>query len=296
MNFRQIEIFREIMRTGSITAAAQNLLISQPAVSKQLGLLERTLNLRLFERIRGRLRPTVEAQVLFEHAERMFDTMDNVTRLARDLATARYGEVVIAAMPAVSGAWLPHIIEKVVRDRPDVKITLLTRSSEKILEWVESGQVDLGIAALSRPNSMATVERLFAFKSVCAMPAGHRLARRRAVSDTDIVGERLISVAPLDVPTAARPNSNLHGTTSGVPPIVVELSSIACQLVARGLGIAIVDELTANHMRDERIAVRPYTPQINSDIFLLRSTLRRASNIVEGVVEAIKTNPPKEWT
>lgn len=76
MNARQLEIFRAIMRDGSVTAAANSLAVSQPGVSKVLHHLESQAGYKLFERIGGRLVPTMEAHLIYEDADRVFRELE----------------------------------------------------------------------------------------------------------------------------------------------------------------------------------------------------------------------------
>ncbi|MFT4185399.1 MAG: LysR family transcriptional regulator, partial [Rhizobium sp.] len=91
MNPRQLEIFRAIMRDGTLTAAANSLGISQPAASKFLHHLEDQLGYTLFDRIGGRLVPTMEANLLFADADRVFREIEALKSLARDIGARKIG-------------------------------------------------------------------------------------------------------------------------------------------------------------------------------------------------------------
>lgn len=91
MNIRQLEVFRAVMRDGTITAAANSLGISQPAVSKLLAYLEDQLGYPLFDRIGGRLVPTTDAHILYGDAHRVFRQLEALSSLARDVGANRVG-------------------------------------------------------------------------------------------------------------------------------------------------------------------------------------------------------------
>ncbi len=78
MNARHLEVFRAIMRQGSLTAAAESLHVSQPAVSKVLRHFEAKIGYRLFERVGSRLVPTAEAHLLFHDADRIFREIEGL--------------------------------------------------------------------------------------------------------------------------------------------------------------------------------------------------------------------------
>src|SRR5256885_14278482 len=89
MRLRHIEVFNAVMQTGSVSAAARLINITQPAVSRTLQHAELQLGFALFQRARGRLTPTNEALALFPHIEKLFEQLDEVQRLADNL---RHGQ------------------------------------------------------------------------------------------------------------------------------------------------------------------------------------------------------------
>ena len=88
MRLRHIEVFNAIMLTGSVSAAARLINITQPAVSRTLQHAEIQLGFSLFQRAKGRLTATTEALTLYPHIERLFAQLDEVQRLAANLRTA----------------------------------------------------------------------------------------------------------------------------------------------------------------------------------------------------------------
>ena len=112
INHRQLEAFRAVMEAGTVTVAAERLYITQPAVSRLIQDLESALALTLFERRRGRLAPTVEAQALYEEVERSFSGLDKIAQAAADIRSLSRGTLRIAAMPALALGFLPRTIKK----------------------------------------------------------------------------------------------------------------------------------------------------------------------------------------
>ena len=99
MNLRQLEVFYAIMQAGSVTAAARNLNITQPAVSNVLKHAEQQLEFKLFQRIAGRLHPTPEASDLLPDVSEMFGRVGTLNRLVQDIRDGRSGRLVIATAP-----------------------------------------------------------------------------------------------------------------------------------------------------------------------------------------------------
>ena len=107
LTHRQIEFFRAVMATGQVTRAAQSLHTSQPTVSRELARLEQVLQLRLFDRIRGRLQPTARALALHEEVERSYVGLDRIAATAQALRQFAHARVSIACLPALAHALLP---------------------------------------------------------------------------------------------------------------------------------------------------------------------------------------------
>lgn len=102
VNLRHIEIFHAVMTTGNLTEAAQMLHTSQPTVSRELARFEKVLELKLFERTRGRLHPTVQGLRLFEEVQRSWYGLDRIVSAAESLREFRQGELSIVCLPVFS--------------------------------------------------------------------------------------------------------------------------------------------------------------------------------------------------
>src|SRR5204863_5653843 len=135
---RQLETLYAIMKAGSVTSAARNLNITQPAVSAVLKHTEQQLKMKLFERIGGRLHPTPEALALLPDLEEIFGRIDTVSRAVEELREGRTGKLVIATSPTLVNAILPQAV------------AALRRSSPKVSIIVHSLPTPLAIARVSR--------------------------------------------------------------------------------------------------------------------------------------------------
>src|SRR5579875_64147 len=124
MNLRQCEVFRAVMEAGTVTAAAERLHVSQPAISKILAQLEQELGFRVFLRQRQRLLPTPEAQALYQEVRRAFVGLDYLTRFAADLRDLRQGHLVLAASHAVCSFYLPGVVAGFLRDHPGLSVSM----------------------------------------------------------------------------------------------------------------------------------------------------------------------------
>ncbi|MCY4127568.1 MAG: LysR family transcriptional regulator, partial [Pseudomonas sp.] len=124
MNFKQIETFRAVMLSGSMTAAAQALHTSQPNVSRLIAQLERANGFKLFERVGGRLLPTDEGAQFFADVERAFIGLHSLETSAEHLKRGGTGQLRIGAVPSLTHGLLPKIIQRFRQQNPHVHISI----------------------------------------------------------------------------------------------------------------------------------------------------------------------------
>ena len=132
MDYRQLDMFQAVLTLGSITEAARHLGVTQPAVSLAMRKLERDVGFPLFRRDGRRLVPTAEARHLSSEAFRVLADFRHLTETAAGISAAQSGTLTIATNPSPAIAWLPTIAAAFRRERPQVRLRLLTRSSEDV--------------------------------------------------------------------------------------------------------------------------------------------------------------------
>lgn len=154
MNFRQMETFRAVMLTGSISQAAKQLYRTQPAVSMVISSLEKQIGFELFERRKKRLYPTPEANYLYNEIEAIFTRINDVSQTLQDIQNKQYGFLRIGCMPGPSNFFMPDLVADFLEEHPKVQASLQTRTSDAVREWVNSGK-----KTRSRKNKKTTKQR-----------------------------------------------------------------------------------------------------------------------------------------
>lgn len=284
---RQLEAFHAVMGSGSVTRAAELLRVSQPAVTKLVQGLEAETGLRLFDRIRRRLRPTREAQRLHVEVERLFLTMNRIEHVANEIRSLGTGELHVAALPSLGLRLLPRALTAFRRSRPGVNVALTVTSSQNVVEMVQAGQVDLGFA-LVVAHSPAVAARPFArLPGMVVMPLDHPLAARPVLSPEDLTDESFVLLGREDS-SRFLIDDLFHQRGIAVQSVVqTQLCAVACEFVAAGAGISIVDPVTAWHFRD-RLAVRPIEPTLYFEILMVTAISRPGSAMIDGFVGTVQ--------
>jgi len=278
IRLRQLEAFRAVAQAGSMTRAAQQLDISQPAVSRLLASFSETVGFPLFERQGGRLVPTQEARYLLREVGRLLDGIDHIHQLTQELSARKAGHLRIACLPGFATSHLPAVLARFLRDRPGVSVTLEPDRPERILEWIIGEQYDCGITDGFEGHPAVECETV-AMRTVCILPRGHELEARSEVWPEDLAGERMIHTRRDSV--FFRELSEAFAARRVQIPGVIETRQFtaACMLVAEGAGVSVVSEMDARGYEDRGLTIRPFRPAVPHRLALLRPTHSRASMI-----------------
>ncbi|TIT88896.1 MAG: LysR family transcriptional regulator, partial [Mesorhizobium sp.] len=188
MRARQLEVFIAVMRAGTVTAAARMLNISQPALSQVLLHTEDELGFTLFERVKGRLRPTPEALEIFADAERLSAGLEGLRRKTTDLRLGRTGLVRVAASPPPAMAILPRAFTKFRAQHPDILLRSNIAPIAAIIDMLRAGDASLGVAMDDRLPPDIDAEVMGSIGFACLLPAGHALQKKTELTLADLVG------------------------------------------------------------------------------------------------------------
>lgn len=190
MNLQQLTVFREIMKSGSISQAARNLHRTQPAVSASLKTLESDLGMTLFLREGRRLVPVPEAHYLLSEASEVLDRLKTAEQNLTALRDRMEGSLRIVAMPGPSSFLLPEFISDFIMDRPGVQVTLSTRSSPQVRNLIAAQSFDIGFCD---PTGATDAVSLYLNEEIrcnclCALSDTHPLADHEVVTAKDLDG------------------------------------------------------------------------------------------------------------
>lgn len=266
MNLRQIEVFRAVMLTGSISAASKLLYVSQPAISRLMSHTEQRLGLELFRRVKGRLYPTPEARRLLGEVNAVYEGIERVNEIAEDLATNRTGSLRISCSPNLGQTVLPRAIASFRAVHPAVRIVVRTQIPGNMLRALLSGQAELAVSnmPLTHPNLESRL--LVKNPMVALVPAGHRLSGRSYVRPAELAGEPLIGYGA-DMPFGLLVREMFGSDSDDIDMrIEVEQAHVARALAQAGAGIALVDAMTVFGQDWPNIVAIPIRTKVNASV------------------------------
>lgn len=286
MNFRQVDAFRAVMQTGSMTVAAGQLHTSQPNVSRAVAQLQRETGLKLFARVGLRLVPTPEAQALLQEIDRVYLGMQTIRDAAERIRVYGVGGLRVAVSSALANGLVPHAIEAFRAARPQATVNVLVAESATICRWVSGGYCDVGLAAQVALPQEVRGDLVHADRAVCIVPGAHRLARRRKVTPADLAGESFISLPSYD--PAREAIDRLFKPEVRRLEIEVAQASAICVMVGRGLGVSLMSPRLHDALSVAGVKAIPFEPAILFKCYSVRAKQRPEQALVEDFLAAVR--------
>lgn len=281
INVKQLQIFRAVMRSGTISAAARQLNVSQPAVTKMLQGLEETVGRPLFARVKGRIYPTAEARLLFSEVDRLFGDLDQLESYAREIRDAQVGHITVAAVTTLATSLAADAVRSFLNRRPKLQVEVRGLASRAVIDQVLYNQAEIGLVDQPWAETYADldIQPLCETELVCVMPKGHTLAHRSELRPADLVDVPLISFSEATgIGMALRRVFREQGLPDTIA-VVTNQTLTACALVRAGAGLALVDpfQLATGSFPD--LIGRPFAPRIGLNPCIVLSRTRPQSQL-----------------
>lgn len=285
ISLRHIEIFHAVMTTGNLTEAAALLNTSQPTVSRELARCEKLLDLQLFERLRGRLYPTVQGLRLFEEVQRSYYGLDRIVSAAEGIRQFEQAQLSIACLPVFSQSLLPAVCKPFLDRYPDVSFNIVPQESPLLEEWLSAQRHDLGLTENTQTPAGTERQTLLTLNEVCVLPAGHPLAAKKRLTPQDFSGLSFISLSATD--SYRQLLDALFTGQQVARRLVMETHSAAsvCSMVREGAGVSIVNPLTALDYAEHGVILREFSVAVPFTVSLIRPLHRPASALVTTFTE-----------
>ena len=146
MNIDQLKAFHKVARTGSFTRAADELFLTQPAVSQQIKALEASFGITLFDRSNKKVRLSNEGEILLAYTNRLFNIFEEIEVLFDQFEDLRKGRITLGSTAVLGTYFLPRVIGRYSKKYPGIDIDLRMGNSQMVHNWLLEGGVDLGFA------------------------------------------------------------------------------------------------------------------------------------------------------
>ncbi|TCF96480.1 hypothetical protein BZM26_37415 [Paraburkholderia strydomiana] len=285
MEARQIEAFRAAAIHGGFTRGAEALGITQPALTRAIARLEASVGFPLFERGHGPARVTPEGATFLREVERRFVGVDQLRRIAQDIRNFGTGRLRITCMHVFANGVVPAALQHFRQSFPEVTISLQVRPSATVYEWVGGSRCDIGIAGPKSGFLGVEEEPFLAPAGVLAAPLSHRFARlKRAIGPKDLDGEPFLSLALEDGTRHVIDQIFVDAHVHPAIQVETQYAETLCALVAKGLGVAIVNPVVAAEVKHLPIVMRRFEPHVRFESRLLWPAAHPRTRIAEAFV------------
>ncbi len=293
MNIRQLEVFRAVVVTGGVAHAAEYLNISQPAVSRMIKNAGADLGIQLFQRLGGRLHLTDDGQRLFEEIDLLFDSIDALQKRIHDIRDAKAGSLHIVATPGLAHSVVPQALEHLMRNRPDVQVSLDIRRWANVVQHVQGSIANVGLALTRTDKPDLALIPIHMGKLVCVIPKEHPF------EELELVTPAALSGFPLIMMTRGSPLGKLIANAfdeAGVGldwRIETTYSAAAITLVRKGFGVALVDEYATLQDNIRGLSVKRFEPDTQIPAYLMYAQYKPLSKLTKLFIDAVLETIPK---
>lgn len=260
ISLRLLEIFGAMMRCETTVEAAEQLGISQPAVSNGIRQLENQLGVTLFERLHRRLEPTEEALLLFEDVRPVFGMLRNFSARARSIRHGTSGRLRVISTPPLGNTVAPTALARFLKERPDVSVAYDVRRLEHVVDAVQSGAADIGLALALERHPSVHIEVLARTHMVAIVPKAHDISRQQEVAVSDLADHGFIGLEAESRMGQMLRDAFERDDRTYEPRVEVRYCATAAVLAGAGVGAAVVDPYSAAFQLPDSLVQRPFQP------------------------------------
>jgi DNA-binding transcriptional LysR family regulator len=290
MDLRQLLTLRTVVDKGSFSHAAEELGISQPAVSFQVRSLEERIGQRLLDRSGRRVTLTDAGRVVDQHARRMLALEEELLRDVADLTDHLSGPLVLGSSTGPGELLLPHLLGRFKRENPDVEVSLVVQDTQAVCDRVLEDEIELGVVGAARPHRGLVFEPFVRDELVVICPPGHPLAGRTRIALADLAAQPLIlQQRGSGVRAVLESALRASGIRMRDLDVVLEIGLQQSVRVAvlDGLGITVISRLAVERDLAEGrlVAVEVAGAVLARDFSLVRHAGRTPSRVSEGFLD-----------
>tara|TARA_B100000686_G_C16540005_1_gene836926 strand:+ start:119 stop:979 length:861 start_codon:yes stop_codon:yes gene_type:complete len=275
------------MITGTITGAAEMMSISQPAVTRLIQELERVLGFNLFVRQGRQIVPTVEARMFFDEVETSYLGLDQLNQSAVNIREHKEGCLRVVTIASVVTMFIGKILKAFDANYPNVAVSLEVQPTQRVFEYITSGQCDLGLSTLPMENPAVVSRPVLRGQSVCIFPKGHRLHAKARITPKDLRGEEFISYRSDSVYRHRVDQVFSQAKVDRRLRYELRTTDAICKLVANGIGVSVIGPSFPGVKLESGIEVRPFSPALHGDLAVLYLKHRASGRLIHAFCETV---------
>ena len=296
---RRLSYFYHVAKYGSISKAEAILGVAQPAISRQISLLEEEIDAQLLERTGRGAKLTPIGELLYQQAEIILDEMSSTLMLINDAKRQPHGKVSVGASATAMSMYMPDAVLGFIAERPITELTVVQASSGEVYEQLVSGKIDVGIIHHVPNTKKITSEKLTSEPMMLVVSRQHELAGRKTIGQEDL---SLVSlILPSTVHGLRTTIDNYFGKInhSSSPSLQIDSVPLSRELITLGNNYAaIFPESTCGlEFSNSAFAAKPMTPALSRSLYIAYWTNKAKDPdilaLVKNIKKAIKKIPQR---
>ena len=287
MNLRHIEVFHAVYQSGSVSAAARALNVSQPSVSKVLRHAESRIGFPLFKVVRGRLVATEEAHVLYHEARELYARVQSLQETTKNLRRGGHGNLRVAVLPSLGLDVAPAAVAAFRNSHPEVSFEIRTLHREDVLRTLYERNSDLAIVYDAPHHPQLNGICIGSGRLVILFRRGEFPDAPERVSLDMFRHRDLIRLTDAGF-VGSLFDSEISDEQFGAATISVQTYYVAAALVRRGAGFAIVDEFTARAHLGGDLDFRPLAGGAEFQVYCTHLASQPLSRLALDFVETLE--------
>ncbi|MBX6748445.1 MAG: LysR family transcriptional regulator [Micromonosporaceae bacterium] len=289
LDVHRLRIFRSVVATGSINAAAANLGYTPSAVSQHLAALQRETGLTLVARVGRGIQPTAAGLALADRIDELLDRLGQVESLVADLRAGRHGSLSITYFASVGSAWMPTVVRALLRDFPTIRLRLSLRDDIPV-DPTERADVQVLVERDGlNPGPGTRAHHLFVDPYVAVLPRTHPLAEHSSIELAKLADEDWVD-NDMSRGWCRRNLIEACRAAGFAPPFRVEAHDYptAIAFVDAGIGITVLPGLAARNLPPSLVGVPVTGPTPRRNIYALVQTTVEDTPPVRAVLAALR--------
>jgi DNA-binding transcriptional LysR family regulator len=289
MNLNQLKLFYMAAKHGSLSAAAEAMCITQPAVTKGIQRLQEYYEIKLFNRFGKKMALTDAGEVLYGIAESIFEMENQAEESLRDFQQRKRGFIRILSSESFGSYYLPFIINRFSKANPRIRISVDLLPTEQIVEKTAALSNDLGFISYPVPHKKLFMREILEDSYQIIVPPGHPFALKAVIEPEDLAGQPVIvhekGSAPRKSTEEFAGRHNIHLTI----PLELSNNEAMKTAVEEGVGIAIITRrVVSKEIETGKLRAIPLSdPSMTRKFYLIHHKDKYLSRPLQSLIDMV---------
>ena len=289
MNFSQLKIFYLAAKYGSLSAAAEELHITQPAVTKGIQRLQEYYEIKFFNRFGKKLALTDTGESLYEIAGKIFEMEIQAEESIRDFQQRKRGHIRILSSESFGAYYLPSMINPFSKSNPQMRISVNILPTELVAQNTVELKNDLGFISYPVENEKLSIREVLEDRFVIIVAPGHSFARKDCLEPRDLEGQAMIMHEKGSAPRRSIDELIKKNNVSVFIPLELSSNRAIKTAVEQGIGIALISTKVASEevQMGKLIAIPFSDSQLKRKFYMIHHKDKYISEMLQHLIDTV---------